>query len=58
MARSSGCVEIILILSTEVIALYIPAFIVKVGVSGLEEAIAGCGICLKLAIFLAFNKQF
>ena len=58
VAYGSGRVKIIFTLSNEVIALHMQAFIVKVRVPGLEGAIVGCGTCLKLAIFLAFNKQF
>ena len=58
MARDSGHIKIVLILSTEVIALHMQARIVKIGVPGLEGAIAGCSTCLKLAILLAFNEQF
>ena len=58
MARDSGCIQIVLTLSTEVIALHMQALIVKIGVPGLEGAIAGYGICLELAILLAFNEQF
>lgn len=56
MAHGSGYIKMILILSTKVIALYMQAFIIKVGVLGLEGAIARCDTCLKLAMFLAFNK--
>ena len=58
VAYGSSHVEIILILLREVIVLYMQAFIVKVRVLSLEKAIAGCGTCLELAMFLAFNKQF
>ena len=58
MAHDSGYIEMICTLSTKVITLYMQAFIVKVGVLSLKGAIVGCSICLKLAIFLAFNKQF
>ena len=56
MACSSGRIKMILTLSTKVIAFHMQAPIVKVGVPGLERAIAGCGTCLKLAKFLVFNK--
>ena len=58
MACVSGPVKMILKLLTEIIALYMQSPIVKVEVSGFEGAIAGCGTCLKLAMFLVFNKQF
>ena len=58
MARGSGRVEMILTLSIEIIALHVRALIVKVGVPGLEGAIAGCGTCLELAMLLAFNERF
>lgn len=32
------------------------ALLAKVGVSDLEKVIAKCNACLKLAIFLVFNK--
>ena len=54
----SSRVKIILILLTKVIALYRRAFIVKIRVSSLKKAIVGCNTCLKVAMFLAFNKQF
>lgn len=54
--RTSDHVEIIFTLSTKVIGLYEQTFIVKVKITGLKKAIAECGICLKLAMFLAFNK--
>ena len=58
VACSSSCVEITLILLTEIITLNTQAFIVKVKVLGLEQAIAKCNTCLKLAKIPAFNKQF
>ena len=58
VACGSGRVKMIFTLLIKVIALHMLAFIVKVGVLGLEKVIAGCGTCLKLAIFLAFNEQF
>ena len=58
VAYCSSRIEIILTLLTKVIALHMQAPIVKIGVSGLKGAIAGYGTCLKLAMFLAFNKQF
>ena len=58
VARSSGRVKIVLILSTKVIALHAWAPIVKVRIPGLKRAIAGCGTCLELAMLLTFNKQF
>ena len=56
MAHGSGCVEMILILSKEIIAFYMQAPIVKVGVPSLKGSIPGGGVCL--AMFLALNKQF
>ena len=56
MARGSGRVEMILTLSTEIIALHMRAAIVKVGVPGLKGFIPGGGVCL--AMFLALDKQF
>ena len=56
VARSSNRVEIILTLSTEIIALHMQALIVKVRVPDLKSSILGSGVCL--AIFLALDKQF
>ena len=56
IAHGFGHVEIILTLLTKIIALYMQAFIVKIEIASLGGAIAGCGTCLKLAMFLAFNK--
>ena len=56
VACGSGRVKMILTLSTKIIALYVRAFIVKVGVSGLKCSILGGGVCL--AMFLALDKQF
>ena len=54
----SDCIKIILTLLTEVIAFYMQASIIKIAVVGLKTVIARCNIYLKLAIFLAFDKQF
>ena len=56
VARGSGRVEMILTLSTEIIALHVQAAIVKVGVPGLEGSIPGGGV--RLAMFLALDKRF
>ena len=56
VTRGSSHVEMIFTLLTKVIALHIQALIVKVRVSGLKKAIPECGICLKLVMFLAFDK--
>ena len=56
VARGSGRIEMILILSTEIIALYMQVLIVKVGVLGLKGSISGGRVCL--AMFLALDKQF
>lgn len=53
---NSACVKMILTLLREIIILYVSAFIVKIGVLGFKKVIMECGICLKLAIFLALNK--
>ena len=55
--RGTGRVEMILALPTKIVALHVRVSIVEVGVSGLEWPIAGRGVCLELAIFLASNEQ-
>lgn len=57
-ARGISRVEMVLALSTEVVAFHIGATIVQVGVSRLEWPVSEYGVCLKLAILLALNKQF
>ena len=52
----SGYVEMILTLTTKIIALHVRAPIVKIGVPGLEGSILGDGVCL--AMFLALDKRF
>lgn len=56
VAHGIGYAKIIFVLLTEVIALYMQALIIYIGVSGLEEAIIGCGVCFKLALLLALDK--
>ena len=58
VVRTFGRVKIILTLLIKVIVLYMRVSMIKVGVLHLEEAIARYNSCLKLAMFLAFNKQF
>lgn len=55
-AHGTGHVEIVLILSIKVIALYIRATIIQVKVPGLKSPIPGFGVCF--AMFLALNNQF
>lgn len=55
-AHSLSRVKIILALLIKEVTLYVQALIVYVGVFGLEKAIAGYRICLKLVIFLASDK--
>lgn len=50
VARGSGYVEIVLTLSTEVVAIHVQTYIVQVGVAGLEDSFLGCEVCLKLAM--------
>lgn len=40
------------------VIIQISIVIVKIGKLGLEKLLVRCGTCLKLAIFLTFNKQF
>lgn len=47
-------IEIILALLTEVVALYMQASIIQVGLLGLKRSILGCKIYV--IMFLAFNK--
>lgn len=54
VVRVSGRVKIILILLVKVVALYVRAFVVQVGILSLEKSIWKDRICL--AIFLALNK--
>ena len=56
VAYDSSYVKMIFTLLIEIIALYIQALIVKVGVLGLEGSIPGGKVCL--AMFLALDKQF
>ena len=51
----SGYVKIILTLLTEIIALHMQVFIVKIGIPDLDRAIARCGTCLKLPMFLTLD---
>lgn len=45
----------VLTLLTKLLAIYVKATIIQVGVLGLEDLILGCRVCF--TIFLAFNKH-
>lgn len=57
VARGIDCVKMILAFLTEVIVLYIQAFIVQVRVFRLKESILGCKVCLAIFSALIGLKQ-
>ena len=51
---SIGRIEMVLVLSTKIVALHMQVSIIQVGVTGLEDSLLGSRVYL--AIFLAFDK--